>query len=155
MTRKGYPEGIIGQHTLYEARVMNERKYSKLWRAHPGMLVMMPEEDEKWLHRELPGLPRPSMLLAFRALDHLTRLPDHLGRLEKFTSVTNFMHDLADRWPHTPIGEEARVFGEHFQDQKTFFRRALTKKEEDEVLLLQKLAVDLADTSKPPSTNPL
>ncbi|GEM_PF-1864079 len=152
MTRKGYPEGIIGQHTLFEARTMNERRYSKMWRRHPGMLVMMPEEDEKWLHREMSGLPRPSKFLALRALDHLAALPHDLGRLEMFNSVTNLMHDIADRWPHTTIGTEAEIFGTHFQNQKTFFRRALTKQEEDEILLLQRLAVDLAESPESPNS---
>lgn len=133
MTRSGYPEGYIGQHTLYERQVMEARKTAKRWRNHPGMLIMMPESDERALHRELDGLPLPSFHLANRALKHLNLLPpDTFGRLEMFNSVTNLMHDIATRYSDNEHGLEAAIFAEHFENQRTFFGRALTKAEEDE-----------------------
>ena len=134
MTREGYPSGYVGQHTLFERRVMQSQPMSREWRRHPGMLVIMPEVDEKALHRELDGLPLPSRKLATRALRHLQVLPEEFGRLEMFQSVTHLMHDIADRYSDSPRGAEAAIFAEHFRNQQIFFSRALTKSEEDEVL---------------------
>jgi len=59
MTRSGYPEGYIRQHTLFERGKMTTPE-AKQWRLHSGMQIIMPESDEKALHRELNGLPLPS-----------------------------------------------------------------------------------------------
>ena len=133
MNRVGYPEGYIGQHTLFERRVMQSQPEAKAWRNHLGMTVIMPESDEKALHRELPGLPLPSKKLARRALKHLQSLPEEYGRLNMFKSVTYLMHDIADRRFDSPIGLEAAVFAEHFQNQQIFFGSALTQAEEFEI----------------------
>jgi hypothetical protein len=150
MTRNGYPEGYIGQHTLFDRRVMQQEPKSKKWREHPGMLIIMPESDEKALHRELPGLPLPSKKLAMRALQHLHSLPPDFGRLEMFRSVTHLMHDLADRHPQSQVGAEAATFAEHFQNQQIFFGRALRKDEEEEILYLRSIALSMAENGEGP-----
>ena len=138
-------EGYVFQHTLFERETMLPQSDARAWHNHPGMVVIMPDVDKKALHRELPGLPLPSKLLARRALLHLESLPVDYGRIDMFHSVTNLMHDIADRQPDSWRGAEAAIFAQHFEDQKAFFGGALNKQQENDLDVDYMNVINLAD----------
>ncbi len=127
------PEGYIRQHTLFERTTFNEMPLAKRWRSNPSMILIMPEVDEKALHREMEGLPLPSRHLAQRALSHLMRLPNELGRMQRFCSVKALLWDIADRYDSSEASHEALVFATHLETQSDFYSRVLTAEEEREL----------------------
>jgi len=138
-------EGYAFQHTLFERETMLPQPEARAWHYHPGMAVIMPEVDKKALHRELPGLPLPSKLLARRALLHLDSLPPDYGRIDMFYSVTHLMHDIADRQPDSWRGAEAAIFAQHFENQKAFLGGALNKQQENDLNIDYMNVINLAD----------
>lgn len=134
------PEGYIHQHTLWTRRTFNQQQYSRQWREHPGMILLMPEKEEKQLHlafekieRFKPyqsGLPLPSRDLARLALNYLNGMDLEIGRKRRFERLASYMRDIANSTNGKTQAAEAKLFADHFAIQLDFYDNVLTAKEE-------------------------